>query len=304
MSVGVWVVFLMFIIGLLALDLGVFQRSHEPMSTSKALIWTGIWVFMALIFNIIVYFLYDGQSQAALEFAAGYLIEKSLSLDNIFVIALIFSFFHVPADLQRHALAWGIIGAIVLRFVMVLAGAAALARFDWVTYVFGSILLITAVKMLLASDQEIHPDRNIFVRLIQHFFPVTQNYHQHHFFVYQNGRYWATRLLLVVVVIESSDVLFAIDSISAIFSVTKDPFIVFTSNIFAIFGLRALYFALAVMIEKFKYLKVSLVFLLSFVGIKMLLTHHIHIPTVASLIFIIGILGVGVLASILSENKQ
>lgn len=303
MTILAWVVFFVLIGVLLALDLGVFQRSHQPMSTTRALIWTSIWVSLAAVFNVVVYIIYGYNTQIALEFATGYLIEKSLSLDNIFVIALVFSYFQVPILLQRHALAWGIIGAIVLRFVMILAGAAALARFDWITYIFGSILLLTAIKMLLASDKEIHPDRNIFVRLIQYYFPVSKDYNAHHFFIRTEGRLWATRLLLVVVVIESTDILFAIDSISAIFAVTHDPFIIFTSNVFAIFGLRALYFALAAMLDKFKYLKVSLVFLLSFVGIKLLLAHHVHIPTVASLVFIIGILGVGILASIMAKNR-
>ena len=311
--IWVWSGFLAFIAFLLALDLGVINRKPHVISTSSALAWSAVWICLSLAFNVLVYFGYDahwfglGQSigheltgqQAAVQFLTGYVIEKTLSLDNIFVIALLFSYFQVPAEYQHRVLFWGILGAIVFRGVMILAGAVLIARFDWIVYVFGALLLLTAAKMLVARHDNVSVDRNPLVRLAKRYFPITEDFERDRFVVRRDGRLFMTPLCLVVIAVESSDILFAVDSIPAIFAVTRDPFIVFTSNILAILGLRSLYFALAGALRKFRYLKMSLVFILAFVGVKMLLVHVNPIPTVVSLAVIGGILFVGVIASCL-----
>ncbi|HET53589.1 MAG TPA: TerC/Alx family metal homeostasis membrane protein, partial [Ignavibacteria bacterium] len=221
-----------------------------------------------------------------------------LSLDNIFVIAMIFSYFRVPDKYQHRVLFWGILGALVMRGIMIYAGAALIDRFDWMIYVFGGLLIFTAIKMLLSKNEEINPDDNPLVKLARKLYPVTGTYEGHHFFTKLNGRRAITQLFLVLLVIESTDVIFAVDSIPAIFAITTDPYIVFTSNVFAILGLRSLYFALAAMITKFRYLKISIVIVLIYVGIKMLISEVYHIPTLISLCVIILILGSGILASL------
>jgi tellurite resistance protein TerC len=313
-----WLSFIAFILALLALDLGVIHRQSKIIGLREALIWSGGWVSVALMFNVAVYYLYShhvfdiglhsakpvsGQT-AALQFFTGYIIEKSLSIDNIFVIAMIFAYFRVPGELQHRVLFWGILGALVMRGIMIAAGAALIARFDWIIYVFGGLLLITAVKMLVTRHDNIEPDKNPFVKLARRLYPVSDRYHGQRFLVTVDGQRLITPLLLVLIVIESTDVLFAVDSIPAIFAVTHDPFLVFTSNVFAILGLRALYFALAGMMHKFRFLKTSLVFVLAYVGVKMCLSHVYPIPIPVSLAVIAGILTVGVLASIVGADRD
>ncbi len=318
MTVWLWVGFTAFILLMLALDLGVFHKKPELMRPKEAFLWTGIWVALALLFAALIYPMYQhdwlgvGETtgrllegkEATLEFLTGYIIEKSLSLDNIFVIALIFTHFKVPARLQHNVLVWGVLGALVMRGLMIWAGAALILRFDWITYVFGALLLFTAVKLLLARHDDFDPEKNILFRFARRLFPVTKGYESDKFFTRLNGRRAVTPLFLVLVVVESSDVLFAVDSIPAIFSVTKDPFLVFTSNVFAILGLRSLFFALVGVLDKFRYLKTSLIYILSFVGVKMLLAHHYEIPIVVSLAVILGILLVGVAASVVKSSEE
>lgn len=317
MEFWLWGGFFSLIVGLLILDLGFFHKVPRTISTKEAMAWSFFWITLALIFNLLIYFIYeqhlfgmglDGSKsvlngqEAALQYFAGYLIEKSLSLDNIVVIALIFSYFKVPLKYQHRVLFWGILGVLVLRLIMILGGIALISLFHWVNYVFGALLIYTAVKMLVVRHDNIDPDRNILVRFARHYFGVTKNFHEDHFFVKENGVWQMTLLFIVLLIIESSDVLFAIDSIPAIFAVTKEPFIVFTSNIFAILGLRSLYFALASLIQKFDYLKTSLAFLMGFVGVKMLLSNHYDIPIGVTLAVILGILAIGVIASLFFQD--
>jgi tellurite resistance protein TerC len=314
MIVWIWVGFLLFVVLMLALDLGVFHRKAHIISTTEALAWTAFWVMLALAFNAGIYFIYEHNwlgidqtltgRQAALQFFTGYLIEKSLSLDNIFVIALIFTYFRVPLMYQHRVLFWGILGALVMRGLMIAAGAALIARFDWIVYVFGGLLILAAVRMLMARHESLEPDKNPAVRLTRRIYPVRPDYDAQRFFTKLNGKRAVTPLFLALVMIESADVLFAIDSIPAIFAITRDPFLVFTSNIFAILGLRSLYFALAAIMEKFRFLKISVVILLAFVGVKMMLSHHYRIPTTMSLAIIVGILAVGVLASVVGRRRD
>ncbi len=318
MEIILWVGFLVLICLLLALDLGVFHKHQHVIKTREALLWTVFWVFLALLFNVFIYYAYQNHwfgigthvtpqlngKEAALKYFTGYIIEKSLSLDNIFVIALIFTFFGIPQLYQHRILFWGILGALIMRGVMIFLGAALIQRFDWMIYVFGVLLVATAVKMLISKHDNVEPDKNPLIKFFKRFYPVTNSMESGHFFTFENGKRLMTPLFLVLLVIESSDLMFAIDSIPAIFAVTTDPFIVFTSNVFAILGLRSLYFALAALMDKFRYLKVSLVFLLAYVGVKMIMTHHYPIPTEVSLVIIIAILGVGVSASILANRKE
>lgn len=316
--IWLWLGFIFIIIALLALDLGVLHRKAHVIRPKEAFIWTTFWIILALLFNVLIFYIYEhhwfgiGESigneldggQAALKFFTGYLLEKSLSLDNIFVIAMIFAYFKVPPVYQHRVLFWGILGAIVLRGIMIAIGVALIERFSWMTYIFGVFLILTAVKLLISRHDNFEPKKNPLVKLAKKLFPVTDLYEKNHFFTRINGRLAITPLFLVLIVVESSDVLFAIDSIPAIFAVTTDPFIVFTSNIFAILGLRSLYFALAAVIDKFRYLKMSLVYILAYVGVKMILSHLYPIPIVASLSVIIGILLVGILASIYATKRD
>ncbi|UCG32251.1 MAG: TerC/Alx family metal homeostasis membrane protein [Phycisphaerales bacterium] len=318
MAFWLWAGFIAVILSLLALDLGVVQRRARAIPVPEAAAWTTTWVILALAFNVGVFFLYEHHilgiglelghelsgGQAALQFFSAYVIEKSLSIDNIFVIAVIFAYWRVPAAYQHRVLFWGILGALVLRGIMIAAGIALIERVLWMTYVFGGLLLVTAVKMLVARHDNLEPDRNPLVRLARKIYPVSDDSHQERFFTRIDGRRAITPLLLVLITVESADVLFALDSIPAVFAVTRDPFLVFTSNVFAILGLRSLYFVLAGVMDRFRYLKVSLVFLLAFVGVKMLLAHHHPIPALVSLGVISGILAVGVLASILAGHRD
>jgi tellurite resistance protein TerC len=311
-----WGGFLITIILLLALDLGVFHRKIHVIKAKEAILWTIFWIILSLIFNIFIYYLYKfnwygigtaghdivSGKDAALKYFTGYIIEKSLSLDNIFVIAIIFTYFKVPALYQHRVLFWGIMGALVMRGIMIVLGAALIQKFSWMIYVFGAFLIITAVKMLVTGHDTIHPEKNVLVRIARKIYPMTNDFSGSKFFIKINNKRIMTPLFLVLLIIESMDVLFAVDSIPAIFAVTTDPFIVFTSNIFAILGLRSLYFALAALMGKFRYLKISLVFILAYVGVKMILSHSYPIPTVVSLCVIATILFIGVYASIF-ENR-
>lgn len=317
MSLFVWIAFLVFVLTMVLLDLGVFHRRARAIGLREALAWSVFWILLALAFNALVFLLYEGNwgvdvsvssrsllgQAAAGQFLAGYVLEKSLSIDNIFVIAMIFAYFSIPPSQQHRILFWGILGAVVLRGVMIALGAVLIARFDWVVYVFGALLLISAVKLLVVRHDNIEPERNLLVRLVRRAYPVS-DLHGGRFFVLRNGRRAATPLLLALVLVESSDLLFAVDSIPAVFAVTRDPFLVYTSNIFAILGLRSLYFVLAGFMNEFRYLKMSLVFVLSYVGVKMILSHHYPIPALVSLAIIGGILSVGVLASLFAAERD
>jgi tellurite resistance protein TerC len=299
-SVGtpqLWIGFVVFVLAMLALDLGVVHRKAHEVKVREALIWSAVWIGLAAAFNGLVYVWFG--ADRALEFLTGYVIEKALSVDNLFVFLVIFSYFAVPAALQHRVLFWGITGAIVMRIVFILGGAALLERFHWVMYVFGGFLVFTGIKLLWQRGAEVHPERNPILRLMRRIVPTVPDYHGKHFMVVQNGRRYATPLLLVLVVIEATDVVFAVDSIPAVFAVTRDPFIVFTSNIFAILGLRALYFALAGMMQKFHYLKVGLGLVLAFVGVKMLTADVYKLPIAVSLAVIAGLLAASVAASLL-----
>ena len=291
-----WLIFLAFVAVLLALDLGVFHKKDHVIGVREALVWTGIWILLSLAFSVAIYFIY-GDSEHVLEYLTGYVIEKSLSLDNIFVMAAIFTSFKIPAVYQHRILFWGILGAIVLRGAFILMGAVLIEHFSWVIYVFGVLLLYSAFKMLFLNEDEQDLSQNKIVKIARRFLPLTTKIEGHHFFIRENHKLFATPLFLALIVVELSDILFAVDSIPAIFGVTLDPFIVFTSNIMAILGLRSLYFALAAMLGKFDKLKYAIVFVLAFVGIKMLIADFVHIPTAVSLAVIVVSLVAGVIAS-------
>lgn len=318
MGITVWFLFILLILFLILLDVGVLHKKDEVMSLKQSLLWTAFWIFLAMLFNVLIFYAYDNHwlgiglslghategHQAALDFFTGYLIEKSLSIDNLFVIAVIFSFFKIPLKYQHRILFWGIVGALVFRGIMIGVGSVLIAKFFWMNYIFGALLIFTAGKMLMDKGEELDLETNTLIKFIKKFYPVTTEIHSHNFFSKINGKKAITPLFLALIVIETSDVFFAIDSIPAIFSITTDPFIVFTSNVFAILGLRSLYFAIASLMESLRYLKTSLVFLLAFVGMKLMLAHHFHIPTWASLSIIGGILAVGIVASVLRNNDD
>jgi len=292
-----WVGFTVFVLAMLALDLGVFHRRAHAVHVREALLWTLVWISLAMIFNVGVYFWFG--SERALEFLTGYVIEKALSVDNIFVFLVIFSYFAVPAALQHRVLFWGILGASVMRAIFIFLGAALLQQFHWVMYVFGAFLLFTGVKLLLQRGSEVHPERNPLFQLFRRMVPSVSDYRGSHFTVVEAGKRYATPLLLVLVAIEATDLVFAVDSIPAVFAITRDPFIVYTSNIFAILGLRALYFALAGVMGRFHYLRVGLALVLAFVGAKMMLTDLYKIPIVASLAVVAALLAGSVMASLI-----
>jgi len=304
--IWLWIGFNLFVLGMLALDLGVFHRKSHEVSTKEALIWSIVWISLSLLFNAVIYIFWDKMmpnstytnSEAGLAFLTGYLIEKALSVDNIFVFILIFSFFAVPAAYQHRVLFWGIIGALVMRGAMIFAGAALLKEFHWVIYIFGAFLIFTGIRMAIHRDEEVDPDRNPVVKLFRKLMPVTKSYEGDKFFIRRAGTLMATPLFLVLLIIESTDLVFAVDSIPAIFAVTQEPFIVYTSNIFAILGLRALYFLLANVMNKFHYLKLGLSAVLTFVGVKMVIVDFYKIPVGVSLGVIAGILTISIVASL------
>ncbi|MFB3923136.1 MAG: TerC family protein [Terriglobia bacterium] len=291
-----WAIFVLLVLGMLALDLGVLQRRVHVLSFREALGWYAFWVALSIAFNIGLYF-WRG-SQPALEFLTGYILEVSLSMDNVFVFAVIFGYMAVKAEFQHRVLFWGIVGALVMRGAFILVGVTLVGRFHWILYVFGAFLVITGGKLMREKRGEFHPERSPVLRLARRFLPITETYQGSAFFVRRNGRRFATPLLLVLLLVETTDVIFAVDSIPAIFAVTLDPFIVFTSNVFAILGLRALYFVLSGAIRKFRYLQTGLALVLMFVGTKMLVAGVYKLPTLVSLGVICGILGVAIAASL------
>jgi TerC family integral membrane protein len=301
-QVWMWVAFNVFVLAMLAVDLGVVHRRAHEVTLKEALVWSGIWIALALLFALGVYVWYG--SQPALEFLTGYLIEKSLSVDNIFVFVLIFSYFKVPPRYQHEVLFWGILGALVMRAIFIFAGIALLQRLHWIIYVFGALLILTGIKMAMEKDKEIHPDKNPLLKLFRRLVPVTEDYHADHFFVKQAGHYAATPLFIVLLVVETTDVIFAVDSIPAILSITVDPFLVYTSNVFAILGLRALYFALAGVMQLFHYLHYGLSAILVFVGAKMLLADVYKLPVGVALGVIAGILLIAVIASLMRPQQR
>jgi len=300
-SLWLWAGFNVFVLAMLALDLGVFHRKAHAVSLREAGIWSAVWIALALIFNLGVWKFLG--PQPGVEFLTGYLIEKSLSIDNIFVIALLFAYFKVPDAYQHRVLFWGILGALAMRAGFILAGAALLERFHWIIYVFGGFLILTGIKMAFAPEQGLEPEKNPVVRLVRRLMPVTSDFRGPAFFVREGGRRAATPLFLVLVMVEFTDLVFAVDSIPAIFAVTRDPFLVYTSNVFAILGLRSLYFLLAGVMDRFQYLKLGLAAILVFVGAKMALVEWVKVPAAISLGVIAAILGIAVAASLLKARQ-
>lgn len=305
-SIWLWVGFNIFVLAMLALDLGVFHRKAHAVSGKEALIWSVVWISLSLAFNVVIYFFWDhmmpgssySNTDAALAFLTGYLIEKSLSVDNIFVFILIFSFFAVPAAYQHRVLFWGILGALIMRGTLIAVGAALLKEFHWIIYIFGAFLIFTGIRMARHQDEELKPDQNPVVKFFRRFMPVTENFEQDKFFIRRAGRIMATPLFLILLIVESTDLVFAVDSIPAIFAVTQEPFLVYTSNVFAILGLRALYFLLADVMDKFEYLKLGLSAVLTFIGVKMVIVDLYHIPVGVSLAVVAGILTISIVASL------
>lgn len=296
-----WLGFGLFLAVMLALDLGVFHKNSHVVEFKEAITWSGVWIGLAIIFNVGVFY-FAGEVKG-LEFLTGYLIEKSLSIDNVFIIALIFTYFNVPREYQHRVLFWGVIGALIMRAVLIAVGAVLITKFTWIIYIFGAFLIFTGFKMYFQKDHKIDPDKNPLVKLSKKLIPVTDQYNKEKFFVVKEGKRYATPLFLVLLLVETTDLIFAVDSIPAIFAISKDPFIVFTSNAFAILGLRSLYFALAGIIHKFYYLKAGLSVILVFVGIKMLLIDIYKIPIGISLGFIALVVIISIYASV-QKNKS
>lgn len=322
-----WTAFITFVLTLLALDLGVLSRKSESVSVKRAMLFTAVTVVLALGFAGAVYWMYDTNfqniatlhpekagagseplpktgMQATAKFLNAWLIEYALSMDNILVIALIFRFFKIPQKFQHRVLFWGIMGALLMRGAMIGAGTLLVQQFSWVLYVFGALLIYTAVKILISDEETIDPEKTIAARIARRLFPLTNELDGNNFFTRIDGKRVATPLFLVLLVIEGTDVIFAIDSIPAAFAITSDPFLVFTSNIFAILGLRSMYFALAAVIDRFHYLKIALVFVLAFIGVKMLISKYIHIEPQVSLAIVAGLLATGIIASLLVPARK
>ena len=297
-----WVAFAVIVVVLLVLDLKVFHRKSRVITLKESLLWTAFWVALALLFNLGIY-LWRGHGPA-LEFLTCYLIEESLSIDNLFVFLLVFSYFAVAPAYQHKVLFWGIIGAIIMRLAFIEVGVTLLERFHWVFYIFGAFLVVTAIRMAFQRDEKIDPENNVVLRLFRRFVPVTSSYEEDRFFVKRAGRFVATPLFIVVLVVETTDLVFALDSIPAALAITLDPFIVYTANIFAILGLRSLYFALAGVMRLFHYLRYGLVVVLIFVGVKMLIADFYKIPTEIALGAVVGVLLISVIASIIWPRNE
>jgi len=314
LSIGepwMWGAFIVFVLAMLALDLFVFGgRKAHKVGIREAAVWSGVWVSLALLFNAGLWWHLKGTvgvelaDQKALEFLTGYLIEKSLSVDNVFVFLLIFTSFHVAPEYQRRVLIYGVLGAIVLRAIMILAGAWVVREFSWVLYIFGIFLVVTGMRMLVMADKEPDLEKNPVLRFARRHLRISDSYHGENFTVMKDGVRYFTPLFLVLILIEVSDVVFAVDSIPAIFAITTDPFIVFTSNIFAILGLRALYFLLADVADRFHLLKYGLAMVLTFIGTKMLIAPWVHLPVVVSLVVIAVLIGASVIASLIATRKS
>jgi tellurite resistance protein TerC len=287
---------------MLIIDLKVFHRENHKITIKESLAWTFFWIVLALIFNAGLYF-WRGEEKA-LEFLTGYLIEKSLSVDNLFVFLLIFSYFKVEDKNQHNTLFWGILGALVMRVIFIFAGVALIEKFHWIIYIFGAFLVFIGFKMAFEKEKEIHPEKNPVINFIKKIIPVTNEYSDGKFFIKQSGKWAATPLFIVLIAIETTDIIFAVDSIPAILAISTDPFIVYTSNVFAILGLRALYFALAGVINLFKYLNYGLAAVLVFVGVKMLISKFVHIPVQYALGVVAGVIAISILASIIFSKKE
>src|SRR4051794_7269959 len=297
-SYWMWVGFGALILLMLSLDLGLFNRKAHKVSYQESLIWSSVWITLAMIFAGVVFW-HEGK-QKGTEFLAGYLIELSLSVDNLFVFLLIFSYFKVPAKFQHRVLFWGVMGALFMRLTMIFVGAALINRFHWIIYIFGAFLVYTGIKMFRDEEIDIQPEQNPLVRLVTRFLPITRHYEEEKFFTKQNGKRAGTLLLLVLMVVEVTDLVFAVDSIPAIFAVTTNTFIVYTSNVFAILGLRSMYFLLAGVVDKFRYLRFGLAIVLTFIGLKMLVgAFGFHISTKISLVFVAVVLAGSVVASLI-----
>ena len=297
-----WLGFAVIMTTMFILDLGVFSRKSHEIRFREALSWTLVWVSLALAFNAGIYY-FMGPDKA-LEFFTGYLIEESLSVDNLFVFIMIFSYFHVTKAHQPKILKWGILGALAMRAVFILVGIGLIERFHWMVYIFGGLLVFTGIKMAFGKGEKIEPERNLLVRLVRRFVPLTARVRGDRFFIREEGVMSATPLFLTLLVVESSDVIFAVDSIPAVLAVTRDPFIVYTSNVFAIMGLRSLYYLLANVMEMFVYLKLGISFILAFVGAKMLLADVYPIPIYFSLGVIVGVLAISIVTSITIGKKE
>ncbi len=305
------------ILTLLALDLFVFQRRSHTMKLREAAAWSTFWVSLGLCFNVYIYFMYENHwfgaglfdshtrtgAEAALQFFTGYLIEQALSVDNIFVFIVIFTYFAVPQKFHHKILFWGILGAIVMRLLFIVTGSILISRFEWILYIFGLILVVSGWKMMSHDDVEVHPEKNIFIRIAKKLFPVATGFDSPDFFVRINGKLHMTSMFLVLVTVETTDVVFAVDSIPAVFAITRDPFIVFSSNIFAILGLRSLYFVLASVMSTFHYLKVGLSVVLMFIGVKMIINDFFHVPILLSLLVVAGVLAISIVASIVRTRR-
>jgi len=308
----IWIAFNVFVIVMLVVDLRVFHREAHEISIKEALIWSAIWIALALSFNVLIYFWHG--SEAALHFLTGYLIEKSLSMDNLFVFIMIFAYFAVAPRYQHNVLFWGILGALIMRAIFIAAGITLIVKFQWLILVFGAFLIYTGFKLGFQRDEQIDPEKNPVLKLVRRFVPITEHYEGQKFFVRHAGKIMATPLFIVLIVIETTDVIFALDSIPAILAITTDPFLVYTSNVFAILGLRALYFALSGIMRMFHYLHYGLSLILIFVGVKMILSkadmipllniHEIHIPAEIALAVVGGILAVSILTSIIWPPKD
>jgi tellurite resistance protein TerC len=307
-----WLAFNVFVLLMLAIDLGIFNRKAHEVKIKEALIWSGVWILLALAFNLGLYYYYIPpigieRADSALQFLTGYIIEKTLSVDNIFVFVLIFTYFKVPAIYQHKVLFWGILGALVMRAIFIFAGVALIEKFAWIIYLFGIFLIFTGIKLVVQKNKEIHPENNPLIKLFKRFYRVSDKYDNGKFFTVQNGKKLATPLFIVLLVVETTDLIFAVDSIPAILAITNDPFIVYTSNVFAILGLRSLYFALAGLIKLFHYLHYALSAILVFVGTKMIINHYYSskiISTEISLALIIGILLISIISSILKPQMK
>ncbi len=295
-SLSIWIGFALFVLAMLALDLGVFHRKSHAVGMREALTWSGVWIVLALLFNAGVWH-WRGHDKG-LEFLTGYLVELSLSVDNLFVFLLIFAYFKVPAQHQHKVLFWGILGALFMRAVFVAVGVTLMQKFHWIIYVFGAVLVVSGLKMAFEKEKEVHPEKNPVLKLFRRFMPVAAEYHKGRFFVKPDNQWLATPLFIVLLMLETTDLVFAVDSVPAVLAMTTDPFIVYTSNVFAILGLRSMFFALSGIMKLFHYLHYGLAAVLVFVGAKMLLAGFYKIPTLASLLIIVGLLAVAVVASL------
>ena len=306
-----WILFNVFVLLMLALDLGVFHRKAHEVKIREALGWSVVWITLALVFNTVIYYYWDwmapgsvySNKEAALAFLTGYLIEKSLSVDNVFVFLMVFTYFNVPALYQHKVLFWGILGALVMRAIFIFAGVALITKFHWMIYLFGVILIVTGIRMITQKNKKLEPEKNPVIKTFRRWFSVTDNYDGDRFFTKLNGRNVATPMFVVLLFVETTDIIFAVDSIPAILAITNNPFIVYTSNVFAILGLRALYFALAGIMNLFHYLHYGLSIILGFVGAKMLLSDVYKIPIEYSLLVVMGVLIVSVILSLLFPSK-